>query len=133
MNTTTATRPQYDKYAHRTRRAFIWLQRAQSAYDLAARLNPAPTVDDVDAAARLLDSIQRYALADVREWEAANSSERYYNSTEHKRREKMLDARRARLQERLKPYRVHLDNYGLYPSIVDDSTRDTLHYLHYFD
>lgn len=39
----------------------------------------------------------------------------------------------ARLEKALAPYRCRLCNYGLYPSIVDTDTRETLSFLHYFD
>lgn len=133
MTTTTATRPVWADWIGRSRRAEVQYRRAASAYDLAARLHNPPTVDDVDAAEKLLASVRRYALADAREWEAENSSEWYCNSAEHEAREKQLDARRARLQKALNPYRVRLENFGLYPSIVDDNTGNTLYLLHYYD
>lgn len=119
--------------AIRGRRAEVWFRRAVSAYDLAARLDHEVTEETRDAAAKLLDSIQRYALADAREWEQENSSEHYQASDLHKRRQKALDKRRERLQKALFPYRCKLVNYGLYPSIVDTKTKETLHFLHYFD
>ena len=134
MNTAEkAIRPQYNEYANRTKRAYVWLLRGQSAYDLAARINKEPSTTEVDFAAAILDSVQRYALADAREWEMENSSERYCNSATHKHRQALLDSRREKLQKRLYPYRVKLVNYGLYPSIVDTKTGETLHFLHYFD
>lgn len=119
--------------AIRGHRAEIWFRRSQSAWDLAARLNPVVTEDSKAAAAKLLDSIQRYAIADARERDMGNSSERYCNSRTHKDREAMLDRRRVRLEKALAPYRCRLCNYGLYPSIVDSDTRETLYFLHYFD
>lgn len=119
--------------AIRGRRAMVWFHRAVSAYDLAARLEADVTEESRDAAAKLLDSIQRYALADAREWERENSSERYCNSRYHKDREKMLDRRRERLQKQLAKYGCKLVNYGLYPSIVDTKTGADLYALHYFD
>ena len=119
--------------AIRGHRAEVWFWRSCSAWDLAARLDPVVTEDSKAAAAKLLDSIQRYALADAREWERENSSERYCNSRYHKDRVAMLDRRRVRLEKALAPYRCQLCNYGLYPSIVDTDTRETLSFLHYFD
>jgi hypothetical protein len=115
------------------RRAETWHWRYCSAWDLASIIDGKNVTEtEYTAALKLLDSIQRYALADAREWEMENSSERYCNSAYHKEREKQLDARRARLNNRLKRYGLRLVNYGLYPSIVD---RDgsTKHFLHYFD
>ena len=117
--------------AIRGKRAEVWFHRSVSAWDMAARLGDV-TEDSKAAAAKLLDSIQRYALSDAREWERENSSERYCNSRYHKDREAMLDRRRARLEKSLAFYRCHLVNYGLYPSIVDADTKETLHFLHYF-
>lgn len=115
------------------RRAEVWHWRYCSAWDLASIIcGDKVTEEEYTAALKLLDSIQRYALADAAEWERENSSERYCNSAYHKEREKQLDARRARLQERLKRYGLHLENYGLYPSIVD-ADRERKNFLHYFD
>lgn len=119
--------------AIRGRRAEVWFRRAVSAYDLAARLAPEVTEEARDAAAKLLDSIQRYALADAREWERENDSERYQASDLHKERQKALDHRRERLQKQLAKYGCKLVNYGLYPSIIDTETGANLHALHYFD
>lgn len=119
--------------AIRDKRAEVWFRRSVSAWDMAARIDPEVTEESKEAAAKLLDSIQRYALADAREWEAENNSERYCNSRYHKDREAMLDRRRERLQKALAPYGRKLENYGLYPSIVDVKTGNTLYYLHYFD
>lgn len=117
----------------RGKRAEIWFRRSVSAYDLAARLAPDVTEEAQATAAKLLDSVQRYALADAREWERENSSERYCNSQYHKEREAMLDRRREKLQKALAPYGVRMENYGLYPSIIDAATKRELYMLHYFD
>lgn len=115
------------------RRAEVWHWRYVSAWDLASIIDGQNvTENEYNAALALLDSIQRYALADAAEWERENSSERYCNSEYHKQREKQLDARRARLQARLDRYGLKLVNYGLYPSIVDGAGC-TKHFLHYFD
>lgn len=127
----TISRPVWSD-AIRGKRAEVWYHRSVYAWDLAARLGDV-TEDSKAAAAKLLDSIQRYVLADAREWEAENSSERYCNSSAHKYREEMLDRRRKRLEKALVPYRCRLVNYGLYPSIVDADTKGTLHFLHYFE
>lgn len=119
--------------AIRGHRAEVWFHRAASAWDLAARLNPEVTEESNAAAAKLLDQIQRYSLADAREWEAENSSEHYCNCLTHKKRQAMLDRRREKLQKALSPYRCKLVNYGPYPSIVDTKTKETLNFLHYFD
>lgn len=113
------------------KRAEIWFRRSVSAYDLAARISPQVTEEAKEAAAKLLDSVQRYALADAREWVAENSSERYYNSSAHKYRVAELDRRRERLQKALAHYGVAMVNYGLYPSIIDVKTCETLNFLHY--
>ena len=119
--------------AIKSRRAEVWHWRYCSAWDLAAIVcGENVTENEYSAALALLDSVQRYALADAAEWERENSSERYCNSAYHKQREKALDARRARLQCRLERYGLRLVNYGLYPSIVDGSG-NTKYFLHYFD
>lgn len=129
---TSVSRPVWSD-AIRGRRAEVWFRRAVSAYDLAARLNPEVTEEFRDAAAKLLDSIQRYSLADAREWERENNSERYQASDLHKERQKALDRRRERLQKQLAKYGCKLVNYGLYPTVVDDETGADLYLLHYFD
>lgn len=99
-------------------RALVWYWRAVAAYNLAARIDGEEVSrEEYDAAAKLLDSCQRYALADAHQWERVNSSERYCNSTQRKEDEKKLDARRASLQKRLARYGVKMENFGLYPSI----------------
>jgi hypothetical protein len=114
-------------------RAETWHWRYCSAWDLASIIDGEKVTEtEYNAALALLDSVQRYALADAREWERENSSERYCNSAYHKEREIQLDARRERLQKRLARYGLRLVNYGLYPSIVD-SDQNTKHFLHYFD
>ena len=115
------------------RRAETWHWRYCSAWDLASIIDGQEVTEtEYNAALALLDSIQRYALADAAEWERENSSERYCNSAYHKEREKQLDKRRDRLQKRLQCYGLRLVNYGLYPSIVD-AAGNTKHFLHYFD
>lgn len=119
--------------AIRTRRAEVWHWRYCSAWDLASIIDgERVTETEYNAALALLDSVQRYALADAREWELENSSERYCNSAHHKQREKQLDARRERLKKRLERYGLRLVNYGLYPSIVDGAGNNK-YFLHYFD
>lgn len=114
-------------------RAIVWYRRYCSAWDLAAIVCGEKVMEtEYNAALKLLDSIQRYALADAAEWERENSSERYCNSAYHKERERQLDARRARLQASLKRYDLTLVNYGLYPSIVDQAGNNK-YLLHYFD
>lgn len=115
------------------RRAETWHYRYCSAWDLASIIcGDQVTETEYNAALKLLDSVQRYALADAAEWERENSSERYCNSAYHKERERQLDARRKRLQARLDRYGLKLVNYGLYPSIID-KTGNNKYLLHYFD
>lgn len=130
-NINTIPRPVWSD-AIRSKRAEIWFRRSASAWDLARRLGPV-TEESKASAVKLLDSIQRYALADAREWESENNSEWYCNSQYHKDREAMLDRRRAKLEKALEPYGCRLVNYGLYPTIIDGETRESLYYLHYFD
>ena len=132
METIYIERPAWSP-AIKGRRAEVWHWRYCSAWDLASIIDgERVTETEYNDALKLLDSVQRYALADAAEWERENSSERYCNSAYHKERERQLDARRARLQERLKRYGLRIVNYGLYPSIVD-SNGNTKHFLHYFD
>ena len=131
MENNIISRPVWSDSIH-GKRAEIWFRRSVSAWDLAARLGDV-TEESKAVAAKLLDSVQRYALADAREWERENSSERYCNSRYHKEREEMLNRRRERLEKALVPYRCRLVNYGLYPSVVDVDTNETLNFLHYFE
>lgn len=126
------SRPQWNN-SIRGHRAEVWFYRYRSAWDLASIVcGNKVTQTEYDAALKLLDSIQRYALADAREWEMENSSERYCNSAYHKQREAMLDKRRAKLQARLDRYGLRLENYGLYPQI-ENADRCNMYMLHYFD
>ena len=132
MKTNYISRPVWTP-AIKGKRAEVWHRRYVSAWDLASIVcGENVTEEEYAAALKLLDSIQRYALADAAEWERENSSERYCNSAYHKERKKQLDARRDRLQKRLSRYELKLENYGLYPSIVD-ADRNTKCFLHYFD
>jgi len=116
------------------KRAETWFFRYRSAWDMAALVcGENVTETEYNAALKLLDSVQRYALADAREWEMENNSERYCNSVYHKERIKQLDARRARLQKALARYGVKMENYGLYPSIIKIDTKQDCYFLHYFD
>ena len=132
METIYIDRPEWTP-AIKGRRAEVWHWRYCSAWDLASIIDgERVTETEYNAALALLDSVQRYALADAREWELENSSERYCNSAYHKQREKQLDARRERLKKRLERYGLQLVNYGLYPSIVDNNGNNK-YFLHYFD
>jgi hypothetical protein len=98
--------------------------RAAWAWDLASRHADGATAETVAEAASLLDAINRYAIADAREWELDNGGKLSPWAQEaHERREAALDKRREKLQERLKPFAALLDNYGLYPSVVDADGR----------
>ena len=132
MENTYIDRPVWNR-AIKGRRAETWHYRYCSAWDLASIIDGNKVTEtEYNAALKLLDSIQRYALADAAEWERENSSEWYCNSACHKEREKQLDARRERLQARLDRYGLRLVNYGLYPSIVDKAGNNK-YLLHYFD
>ena len=131
MENTYVNRPEWNKAIKG--RALVWYWRYCSAWDLASIIEGENVTEtEYNAALSLLDSVQRYALADAAEWERENSSERYCNSAYHKQREKQLDARRERLQVKLSRYGLKLVNYGLYPSIVDQAG-NTKHLLHYFE
>lgn len=135
MNTQTENiiqRPVWND-AIKGKRAETWFFRYRSAWDLASIIcGDTVTETEYNAALKLLDSVQRYALADAAEWERENSSERYCNSAYHKERVKQLDARRARLQKRLSRYGLKMENYGLYPTIID-SNGNNKYMLHYFE
>ena len=132
MESNIISRPLWNP-AIKGKRALTWYWRYCSAWDLAHIIcGEQVTESEYNNALKLLDSIQRYALADAAEWERENNSEWYCNSTYHKEREKQLDGRRERLQARLKRYNLRLINFGLYPSIVDNNNR-SLYLLHYFD
>lgn len=119
--------------AIRGKRAETWFYRYRSAWELASIVcGDLVSEEEYVEALKLLDSVQRYALADAAEWERENSSERYCNSQYHKDRERQLDARRAKLQKRLERYGLKMENYGLYPTIVD-ANGNNKYMLHYFD
>lgn len=125
-------RPEWSR-AIKGRRAETWFYRYRSAWDLAAIVcGERVTETEYNDALKLLDSCQRYALADAAEWERENSSEKYCNSKYHADRVKQLDARRDRLQKRLSRYGLKMANYGLYP-VIENSERRNMNMLHYFD
>lgn len=127
------SRPVWDRATIRGKRAEIWFYRRRSAWELAAIVcGEQVTESEYNAAAKLLDSCQRYAMADANEFERENSSERYCNSKYHMDRIKQLSARRDRLQKQLARYGLEMINYGLYPTIVNADRRD-MGMLHYFD
>lgn len=132
MNSEYVARPVWSN-AIKGKRNEVWFRRYRSAWDLAAIVCGVNVPEEeYNEALKLLDSVQRYALADAAEWERENSSERYCNSQYHKDRERQLDARRERLQKRLARYGLKMVNYGLYPTIVNYSGCD-MYMLHYFD
>lgn len=123
------------KYEIITKREQVYYNRRRSAVELASMKHENPTDDDIAAAYSLLERVIRYALADAREFEIDNDGETYrnaYRQAQHEHREKLLSARRERLQEELDTYGVRMKNYGLYPSIVDHTGRD-YYMLHYFN
>ena len=125
-------RPEWNR-SIKGKRAETWFYRYRSAWDLAAIVcGERVTETEYNDALKLLDSCQRYALADAAEWERENSSERYCNSKYHADRVKQLDARRDRLQNRLARYGLKMSNYGLYP-VIENSERRNMNMLHYFD
>lgn len=115
-------------------RALVWYWRACSAYDLAARIAgpDGVTAPEYEKAASLLARVTRYACNAARQWERANTFEKYANSQRAKDDEKRLDQRREKLQKELEPYGAKMVNYGLYPSIIDSNGVD-LNALHFFN
>ena len=131
-NNTITTRPEY--YGQ-TGRALVWYQRHCAAYQLAQRVCKPDAVTEGEKAQAmdLLNSVVRYALKDARQWERANTFERYANSRRCKEDEARNDRTRETLQKRLARYSVKLVNFGLYPSTVDAYSGEDLHLLFYFD
>lgn len=133
MNNEYVTRPVWNA-GIRGRRAEVWHWRSVSAWDLAAHVcGDHVTEDEYNAAFKLLDSVQRYGLADAHEWERENSSERYCNSAYHKERERKLWERRKRLDKRLERYGVRITNYGLYATLSSLDGKTHYNYVHYMD
>lgn len=118
-------RPISGDYECRNHRACVWYNRARAAFDLAT-LDALTTEADKAAdrvpteayekAKKLLDSVQRWGLADARAWELDNDS-RYYNSEWLKTRQAQLAKRRVKLNKELATYGLQIDIYGLYPCI----------------
>lgn len=131
-NSTISTKPEY--YGQ-TGRALVWYQRHLAAYRLAQRVCKPDAVTEGEKAQAmdLLNSVVRYALKDARQWERANTFERYANSRQCKEDEARNDRTREKLQKRLARYGVKLENYGLYPATVDINTKENLHLLYYFE
>lgn len=128
-------RPAYNPYTCKGRRAETWFHRSVSAYDLAERLTGPGRVTETayNAASKLLDSCQRFALADAATWERDNDC-RYSGKPWLVKQMKQLEERKKKLQARLKVYGVMMDNYGLYPSIREiDKPGTDLNLLHWFE
>lgn len=75
------------------------------------------TDEEETAAYELLGRCIRYALADVRQWERDNDARRY-SQAQSEHAEKLLNARRKRLNDELAAYGVEMCNFGLYPCLV---------------
>ena len=128
-------RPVYNPYTCRGHRAEVWFRRSVSAYDLAERLTGPGRVTEqaYNTAFKLLDSCQRYALADAAAWEKDNDS-RYSGKSWLKYRIEQLAERKKKLQARLNVYGVMMDSYGLYPCIREiDKPGTDLNLLHWFE
>lgn len=86
-----------------------------------------------NAAFKLLNSCQRYALADAAAWEKDNDI-RYSGKSWLKYRIEQLAERKKKLQARLNVYGVMMDSYGLYPCIREiDKPGTDLNLLHWFE
>src|SRR5699024_1101397 len=109
-NNTLATKP---TYYGQTGRALVWYHRHCAAYQLAQRVCKPDAVTEGEKAQAmdLLNSVVRYALKDARQWERANTFERYANSLQSKEDESRNDRTREKLQKRLARYGVKLENY----------------------
>lgn len=105
-----------------------WDARFRSAEKLAAMGD-----GDKDKAMSLILRTIRYALADAREWERENTSERYCNSETAAHRTELLEKRRARLVSEWNAYGLTLVNYGLYPTVTDHKGGSDIIYLPYMD
>jgi hypothetical protein len=133
-------RPIPGDYEGRSHRACVWYNRARAAFDLAT-LDALTTAADKAAdrvpteayekARKLLDSVQRWGLADARAWELDNDS-RYYNSAWLKTRQAQLAKRRVKLNKELAEYGLQIDSYGLYPCIREITKPGTDMYLLYW-
>jgi hypothetical protein len=104
-------------------------RRAVWAYDL-CKVGAADVSDEqrYRKAVTLLNAVNRYACAAARQWERANTYERYANSRQCELDEKALDDRRAKLQKRLAEYGAHLESFGLHPTIRDSQNRQICGY-----
>lgn len=121
-------------------RALVWYWRACSAYNLASIIDGEQvTREEYDKASKLLDSCQRYALANARQSERDSTYENYANSKQREADENRLNRRREKLQKQLARYGLWLNNFGLYPTICyndeerkNKSPNQTIK-LYYFD
>ena len=100
--------------------------RVESARQLADMLD-----GDVARATHILNCVYRYAHADIAQFYCDNDS-RLYNEAQSEREGKRLAKLRSKIQTMLKPYGLRLENYGLYPCIVDHDSCDK-HLLHWYD
>lgn len=100
-----AIRPDFEDWVHshgRSRRSVVRFNRQRAAYDMAARKDERPTVDDVHKAYGLLGRCIRYALADMRMDET--ETEHNCNSPYRLHRQELLEKRHERLQSELDEY-----------------------------
>ncbi len=120
------------------KRDAVWYQRHVSAWELADMTGGA-TAEHVEECGKLLDSIQRHALAAARHWEADNDPRNFDRDGKprpaHQREEERLQTRCTKLKKRLEDLTggaLRLESHGLYLSVVDKRGRD-MYMLHWFD
>lgn len=118
-------------------RDHVRYQRARSAFYLARRMESGAPSGRVsrkgyDRAAKLLDRIQRFALAHVRQFLKVNTSETYAKSEERVKVDKRLERRFVELDKELSAYGFFLRFLGLSPSI-ENRDGDHFNFLHFYD
>lgn len=105
----------------------VWDARHRNAHKLAEMGD-----GNEDKALDLILRTIRYALADAREWERQNNSERYYNSKKAVHKNELLRKRHAWLEAEWNAYGLTLVNYGLYPTVTDHKGGSDVIELTYF-
>lgn len=123
-----------ENFELKSQRARVWFWRSRAAYDLAERMTGKNrvTIEAQKNARKILASIERYALKDVRHFENENNSERFANSEYCQKEAQQLEKRRENLQKVLYQYGCYMVNYGLYPTIKDARTERDLDLLFWF-
>ena len=101
---TKAQRKQFDRQCH--------------AWDLARRIKPEPTQEEVDKAYAVLSYVGR--LANLEYQNSINDNTvTMYETAEHRRNLRRAEKARAKAKDMLEPYKATIAYFGPMPTVVD--------------